>query len=281
MNLFETRQVCLLIALLFGLMCSTIAFGQSKPNAKESIESFQYKSALSASQNAIGGVISDYPLTTSAGALLSIGDFRGKPLVLSLIYTSCYAICPITTQHLAKVVEKARDTLGADSFAVAVIGFDTQFDSPQAMKRFAEKQGIDDAQWHVLSVDENTVGPLAKELGFEYFASPNGFDHIVQASVIDSDGRLYRQVYGETFDTPLLVEPLMDLVLGRPKPNQSFLSDLVDKVRFFCTAYDPASDAYSFDYSLFIGMMIGGMIIVLVIAFIVREYRYGKRRPLA
>ena len=34
--------------------------------------------------------------------------FNGKPLVLSLLYTSCYHICPMTTRHLSKVVEKAR-----------------------------------------------------------------------------------------------------------------------------------------------------------------------------
>ncbi|MFC1664217.1 SCO family protein [Pseudomonadota bacterium] len=253
----------------------------SKPNSANSIEKFQYKSALSASQNAIGNMLSDHPLTNSSGQVLSLRDFQGKPLVLSLIYTSCYAICPITIKHLAKVVEKARDTLGTDSFSVAVLGFDANVDSPQAMKQFAKKQGIDDAQWQVLSADQDTVNALAKELGFLFFTSPNGFDHIVQASIIDADGQVYRQVYGETFETPLLVSPLMELILGRAAPKQSLLDDMINKVRLFCTAYDPASDTYSFDYSLFIGMIIGGVIILLAIAFIVREYRYGKNHPLA
>ena len=112
-----------------------------------------------------------------------------------------------------------------------------------------------------------------------FFTSPNGFDHVVQATVIDADGVIYRQVYGEVFDTPLLVEPLKELLLGRPQPNQSLLSDLINKVRFFCTNYDPASDSYHFDYSLFIGMIIGAVIIILVAAFLVREYRHGKRPP--
>ena len=265
-------------ALSLALLLPGTAVGESKPNTRESIGQFQYKSALTASQDAIGRVVSDHRLTNAAAEGLSFHDLRGKPLVLSLIYTSCYAICPITVQHLSKVVEKARDTLGTDKFSVAVLGFDAQFDSPQAMKQFAKKQGIDAAGWHLLSADENAIASLTKELGFEFFTSPNGFDHIVQATIIDADGKIYRQVYGETFDTPLLVDPLMDLVLGRPKPDQSFVGDLFDKVRFFCTAYDPASDSYSFDYSLFVGMMIGGSIILLATGFIIREYRYGKRR---
>lgn len=275
------RPALFCAVLIFGLLCSNASIAESKPNPKNSVEEYQYKSALRASQEAIGGILSDHPLTNSAGEAVSVGDFLGKPLVLSLIYTSCYAICPITTQHLARVVEKARDTLGTNSFSVAVLGFDSRFDSPQAMQQFARKHGIDNAQWHLLSADENTINALTEQLGFEFFASPNGFDHIVQASIIDAEGRVYRQVYGETFETPLLISPLMDLVLGRAKPNQSFMDDLINKVRFFCTAYDPASDAYSFDYSLFIGMIIGGMIIILIIAFILREYRYGRRHPQA
>jgi len=266
------------VVLGLTLLLPGTAFAESKPNSRDSIGQFQYQAALSASQNAIGTVVSNHRLTNAAGEALSFRDLLGKPLVLSLVYTSCYAICPITVRHLAKVIEKARDALGTDSFSVAVLGFDTQFDSPQAMKQFAKKQGIDDTGWHLLSADENAVASLAKELGFEFYTSPNGFDHIVQATIIDAEGEIYRQVYGETFDTPLLIDPLMDLVLGRPKPEQSFVDDLFDKVRFFCTAYDPASDSYSFDYSLFIGMMIGGVIIVLAAAFIIREYRFGKRR---
>jgi len=147
------------------------------------------------------------------------------------------------------------------------------------MKYFASKQGVDDADWHLLSADADTINALTKELGFLFFASPNGFDHVVQASVIDSDGRIYRQVYGEVFDTPLLIEPLKDLVLGRPQPNQTLVSDLINRVRFFCTNYDPATDSYHFDYSLFIGMVIGALIILLGIIFMVREYYFGRRSP--
>ncbi len=275
----SVRRWPVIVVMTLALVFPGMAAGESRPNTRESIGQFQYKTALSASQNAIGKEVSDHRLTNASGEALSFVDLKGKPLVLSLIYTSCYAICPITIRHLSKVIEKARDALGTSSFSVAVLGFDARFDSPQAMKQFAQKQGVDDAGWHLLSADEITIEKLADELGFEFFTSPNGFDHIVQATILDADGKIYRQVYGETFETPQLIEPLMDLVLGRPKPNQSFVDELIDKVRLFCTAYDPASDSYSFDYSLFIGMLIGGIIIMLAAGFIIREYRHGKRRP--
>ncbi|MDH5394745.1 MAG: SCO family protein [Gammaproteobacteria bacterium] len=274
------RQVFIFLTIVFVSLYnsyySIVNAADSVLSPKGSIQKFQYKKALQESQDAIGNKLSNFRLTDASGKGLTLHELRGKPLILSLVYTSCYQICPMTTRHLSSVIEKARKTLGSDKFSVAILGFDSQFDSPQAMKHFANKQGISDANYYLLSADSKTIAGLSKELGFLFFTSPKGFDHIVQATVIDADGVVYRQVYGEVFDTPLLVEPLKELILGRPQPNQTLISDLINKVRFFCTNYDPASDSYHFDYSLFIGMLIGAIIIVLIILFLIKEYRDGR-----
>ena len=240
-------------------------------------QKFDYDMALKTSQDAIDNQLGNYAFTNAEGKQITLSDLRGKPLVVSMIYTSCYQICPMTTRHLSKVVEKARDTLGADSFSVAVIGFDTQFDTPQAMQYFANKQGISESGWNLLSIDKEDIGALSKELGFIYFPSSAGFDHLIQATIVDADGKVYRQVYGQVFNTPLLVDPLIELVLGRPQPAQSFLSSLTSKVKLFCTTYDPVRDGYYFDYSLFLGMLIGGSIIIYTGVFIRRELRKGRK----
>jgi len=46
-----------------------------------------------------------------------------------------------------------------------------------------------------------------------------------------------------------------------------------DRVRLFCTTYDPATGAYRFDYSLFIGLAISTLILLSTLAFLVRELR--------
>ena len=271
------QLVSFLVMVFFAVQNMSWVYADS--TAPDSIQTFQYNSALQASQDAIGNSLSNFPLTDERSRAVSIADFHGKPLIISMIYTSCYKICPMTIRHLSSVVEKARETLGSDSFSVAIIGFDTQNDSPQAMQHFAKKQGIDNKGWHILGANEMTIKALTKELGFAYFTSPNGFDHVVQATVIDESGKIYRQVYGEVFDTPLLVEPLLELVLDKPRTEQTFVDNLVSKIRFFCTTYDPYTDSYHFDYSLFIGMFIGGLIILYTIWFIIREYRLGKKPP--
>ena len=59
-------------------------------------------------------------------------------MVLSLIYTSCYHICPTVTTNLARIVNIAREALGEDSFSVLTIGFDTPVDTPDRMREFSQ-----------------------------------------------------------------------------------------------------------------------------------------------
>jgi len=147
------------------------------------------------------------------------------------------------------------------------------------MQYFANKQGISDKNWNLLSIAAKDVDALSEDIGFIYFPSSNGFDHLIQATILDEGGKVYRQVYGQVFETPLLVDPLIELVFGRPAPEQSFLSSIGDKIKLFCTTYDPARDGYYFDYSLFVGMLIGGSIILLTGIAMWREYHKGRKRP--
>jgi len=263
-----------LIALIYCVIITTIY-------AEPLQQNFDSDKALQFSQSVIGKTIGDYTFLDTDEKPVSLKQFKGKPLVISLVFTTCFHICPMTTQHLAKVVDIARDALGEDSFSVVTIGFDIRQDTPAAMRDFAGRQGVDFSKvdnWYFLSAQsQDSIDALTENLGFIYFPALQGFNHIVQASVIDANGKVYRQVYGEIFDIPLLVEPLKELILGTPQPNQTFLADLVNRVRFFCTVYDSRRHRYNFDYSFFVGMTVGSIIILTVLISLVREFLYSMR----
>ena len=270
-------RLVLICGFLLHMMLPSVAWALSQSAATgdslaKTASAFDYDQALATSQAAIGSEVGDYRFIDTDGEVLTLGQLRGKPLVLSMVYTSCYQICPMTTRHLSKIVQKARAALGDDSFTVVVIGFDTAVDTPDAMRYFAAKQGVVDQDWKLLSTDPQTIKNLSQDLGFLYYPSSNGFDHLIQATVIDAGGRVYRQVYGQVFDTPMLVDPLIELVLGRKAPEQPLLANLVSKIKLFCTTYDPVRDGYYFDYSLFLGMLIGATIILFVGTVVVRSW---------
>src|SRR3989344_3411768 len=140
---------------------------------------FDEKAALVISQGVLGKTIGDYALTAADGRRVRLSEYRGKPLVISLIYTSCYHICPTTTQHLAKVTRTARAALGPESFNVLTIGFDTPKDTPPAMRQFSRDQGIDISGWLFLSAEAPAMEGLTKDIGFIHYRAPPGFDNLI------------------------------------------------------------------------------------------------------
>ena len=237
--------------------------------------------ALAISQAAIGRAVGDFELRDTDGRPVRLSDFRGKPLVVSLVYTSCAYSCPVTTQTIAEAVGAAWDALDEDSFTVITVGFDAGADTPERMRAFARKHAINDDRWQFLSGDLQQVAGLTDDVGFVFYPSSKGFDHLDQTTVLDAEGKVYRQVYGAGFETPKLVDPLKELVFGTTSPFAS-VDDLVKKVRLFCTIYDPAGDRYRFDYGIFVRLIVGAGIVLTIGWFVVRNWwrilRGGDRR---
>lgn len=266
------------LALAFAAVLSAAAWSGAAPargGDNPTPASFDRDSALALSQGAIGGQTGDHRFLDRRGRPVRLADLRGRPLVVSLIYTSCAHTCPMVTQTLARAVEAARDLLGEDSFAVATIGFDTRADNPARMRAFAREQGVDLDDWRFLSADAGTIEAVTRELGFIFFATPKGFDHITQTTILDADGRVYDQVYGASFDPPALAEPLKRLSMGRPAADGA-LAGLLERVRLVCTVYDPASDRYRLDYSLIIAAVVGFACLAAVAIFLLRAWRQNR-----
>ncbi len=253
------------------------AFVLSAPTAGHgSATRFDEKVALDTSQRAIGRLVGDHRFVDERGQPVSLADYRGRPLVVSLVYTSCYHSCPLIVQTVARAVGIAAEALGADSFSVLTIGFDTRNDTHDRMRVYARAQGIDQRNWDFLSTDAVTMAQLTDDLGFQFVASPGGFDHLAQVSVLDGDGRIYRHVYGDGFAPRVLTDPLKDLVLGR-RADLATLAGLLDRVRLICTVYDPTQDRYRFSYAIFIGLGIGFLSLSATGIVIVRAW-LGPRR---
>ena len=237
-----------------------------------------YDSALARSEAAIGRDVADYALTDSGGRRVRMTDFRGKPLAVSFVYTGCGQICPTTTKFLDQAVRQAARDLGDDAFNVATIGFNLPFDNPAAMDHFAKQQGIARANWKFLSPDSGSVERLTGDFGFAYAANAGGFDHVAQVTIVDPDGRIVRQLYGETFDPASLTAALRAAATGTPLPLQE-VRTVLDRVRILCSVYDPATGLYRLDYALFIEIFAGITVLGAVAHYLLREWRRQRRRP--
>lgn len=233
---------------------------------------FDEKAALKESQAALGRQVGDYRLRDSAGREVRLAELRGKPLVVSFVYTGCFQVCPASTQFLAKAVAEAERTLGPGAFRVATIGFNLPFDSPQAMKDFQRKFGVASPNWLFLSPQADTLAQLTADFGFRYEATPAGFDHLLQASIVDADGRIYRQVYGDSFEIPQFVGPLLELAQNRPVP-QGNLEALWEQVKLLCTVYDASAGRYRLNYAVFVEIFVGATVMLAGIWYVASGWR--------
>jgi protein SCO1/2 len=261
-----------------ALLCALLSLvAPDRLGAQHDAAASDADDSIAISQAAVGKPLTGLTLTDRSGRPVSLTDFRGRPLLLSMIFTSCHHVCPAITRHLAGAVEAAREALGEDSFQVVTIGFDTAVDTPEAMRQFARQQDIEDPHWAFLSGSAETMSALVENVGFVYFPSPRGFDHINQVTLVDRNGVIYRQVYGAEFDLPWLVEPLKQLVYNHPQPSDPIGSGLLNRIKLFCTVYDPNTGRYRFDYSLFVGIGVGAGIVLAVFAWLLIEFRRTRQ----
>ena len=253
----------LLASLLFlagnPVLADEVATDQPKLTARPqginsglALTALDEKAAFALSQSAIGKPVGDFVLLDREGRPVDLARYRGKPLLVSFIYTACFQVCPTTTRNLQKAVQNTVGVMGAERFNVISIGFNQPFDSPAALKDFAKQYGIHLPNWEFLSPAAAIVGDLTRNFGFSFVATPAGFDHLNQVTMVDAEGRIVRQVYGEKFTAEDLAEPLKRLITGSAIPPEvGTLKEIMERVRIICSIYDPVTGRYRTNYSLY------------------------------
>jgi protein SCO1/2 len=239
-------------------------------------KAFDGKAALAESQAAIGREVGDYRFLDADGRPVRLSDLRGKPLVVNFVYTGCIQVCPAATQFLARAVKDAERSLGPGTFRVATIGFNLPFDSPGAMKDFARKHALASPDWLFLTPEAATLPALVADFGFRYEATTAGFDHLLQVTIVDPQGRVYRQVYGDEFDAPLFAGPLLELVKNAPQKKVD-LESIWEKTKLLCTVYDPSAGRYRVNYAIVIELLVGASVVLGGLAFVAVEWRRRRR----
>ena len=259
-----------------GLLLAALLFNTTA-NAVEGAAALDEKEALRAGQAVIGNTLADHTLLDRNGQPLRLSSYRGKPLLVSFIYTGCFQVCPTQTRALHEAVQGLDVAFGARQFNVISIGFNQPFDSPTAMRAFAAQQRIDAPNWAFLSPPAASVEPLTREFGFRYAATPAGFDHVLGVTVVDAEGRIHSQVYGDRLSAQQLGEPLRQLLGAAPLSPQGRLSNLIERVRILCTVYDPETGRYRYDTKL-IFEIAGGLTFFISVGVYLLLERLRRRR---
>jgi protein SCO1 len=122
-----------------------------------------------------------FALKDETGHVRRLADYRGRPVIVTFMYSTCRDTCPLTAQQ----IKIAMDDLGHDVPALAV-SVDPVNDTPLNAKRFLVKQGLL-GRMHFLLGDRAQLSRIWHAFGIQ----PQGkaFDHSAYVLLIDRHGR--------------------------------------------------------------------------------------------
>lgn len=156
----------------------------------------------------------DFHLTDHNGKPRSLGDFKGKVVVLFFGYTHCPDVCPTKLADLAQTLR----LLGKDADRVQVlfVTLDPARDTRELLAQFVPAF---DPAFLALYGDAQATASVAKSFGVDYQKNPtkSGYtlDHSTFSYLIDAKGQV-RLMAGERESSELLAEDIRQLLASTP-----------------------------------------------------------------
>ena len=118
--------------------------------------------------------------------------WRGAPIFVSLVFTSCTGACPLTIERLRRV----SDTFTAEGRAATfvLVTLDPTSDTSEQLQRFKLSRGLP-THWHLLRGNDAETRALADLLQVKVVENAHIF-HDSRIVVFDRDGKLAGQLRG-------------------------------------------------------------------------------------
>ena len=189
--------------------------------------------------------------------------FRGRAMVLSLVYYQCPMLCTLTLNGLASALSVLTFDVGKE-FDVVTVSFEPKETAPLAaakkkahLERY-QRPGAAEG-WHFLTGDAPAIAALTRAVGFRYVwdAETRQYAHPAGLVVLTPDGRIARYMYGVEYAP-------RDLRLALVEASQRRIGNPVDTVLLYCYQYDPARGRYA--ASVLRLVRLGGILTVLGLA---------------
>jgi protein SCO1 len=210
------------------------------------------------------------------GREVRLGEyFKGKPVVLALIYYSCPMLCNQVLNGMLTSVRQVSFDAG-EEFQIVAISFDSR-ETPQlaaAKKQTyvkAYNRAAADTGWHFLTGDDANIKRVTDAVGFRYKwdEKTNQFAHASGIFVITPEGKLSRYFYGIEY-------PPRYVRLGLVEASQNHIGTMADTLMLYCYHYDPATGKYG--ASVMNVMRVAGVITLgLIVGMLFKLRRRGTK----
>ena len=156
-----------------------------------------------------GAVAADFTLTERNGLPFDSGTLRGKVWLASVFFANCPGPCFRENKALADILR----TIPDPDFMVVSVTCDPENDTPDALRRYADRFQADPERWKFLTGDMESIRKIANET----FLLPAEVGvHSERGVVFDRQGRLRGSYHLLQPDRVKLLEKLIREVLAEP-----------------------------------------------------------------
>jgi protein SCO1/2 len=104
--------------------------------------------------------IADFSLINQNGNIITQKDYKNKIYVADFFFTTCQTICPIMTDHMVKI---QKEIMTDDEVMLLSHSVTPEIDTPELLKSYAIKKGVNDAKWHLVTGDKKHIYELARK----------------------------------------------------------------------------------------------------------------------
>lgn len=152
-------------------------------------------------------------LTDQTGARVGLDVFQGRPVLITMFYSSCLYVCPLTIKALQST-EAALEPPVREKLRVLLVSLDSEYDTPEVLLEVVRKQNVDISRWKLVRANAPDVHKLTAVLGVRYRKLPEGeFNHSTVIALLDADGVRVAESNKLQID-PALLESIRSLVLS-------------------------------------------------------------------
>lgn len=109
---------------------------------------------------ALEHTIGKFAFTNQNGQLISDKDYEGKIYVADFFFTTCQSICPKMTNNMAWLQNKIKNNPKVKLVSFSVT---PDIDSVPVLKSYAQKKGVIDSKWNLLTGDKKEIYYLARK----------------------------------------------------------------------------------------------------------------------
>ena len=142
-----------------------------------------------------GDALIDGAFVDQDGRRIRLHEWRGRPLILSFIYTRCPLpdFCPAIESRLATVQQRITTDPTLRGTAIVAITIDPGYDTPAVLKQHAAARGADPAIWRFVTGTAAEIDTFGRQFGIivrRGDGSPNDIEHNLRTIVVSRDGRI-------------------------------------------------------------------------------------------